>query len=88
MSFDYIIKLDNYTTSDVNYLFTKLGLNKNQWALPRLGQSHDGTTTYARTCNYLSTLSRDMFYKLFERYKIDFEMFDYDYSIYKSCINK
>ncbi|XP_057328139.1 carbohydrate sulfotransferase 11-like [Microplitis mediator] len=88
MPFDYIIKLDNYTTSDVNYLFTKLGLNKNQWTLPRLGQSHDGMTTYARTCNYLSTLSIDMFYKLFERYKIDFEMFDYDYSTYKSCINK
>lgn len=87
MSFDYILKIDNYTTSDLDYILTKLG-DQRRWKLPKLGKSHDGITTYPKTCSYLSTLSIEMFNKLYERYKIDFEMFDYDYSIYKSCITK
>ncbi|XP_074100920.1 carbohydrate sulfotransferase 11 [Cotesia typhae] len=87
MSFDYILKIDNYTTSDLDYILTKLD-DQRRWKLPKLGKSHDGVTTYPKTCSYLSTLSIEMFNKLFERYKIDFEMFDYDYSIYKSCITK
>ncbi|KAK0076168.1 hypothetical protein PV325_012855 [Microctonus aethiopoides] len=87
MRLDYILKLDNYSIHDVHYIFSLMGSNKKQWKLPKLARNNKGPTNFALTCFYLSKLSKNILSKLFERYKVDFEMFDYNYDVYKPCVN-
>lgn len=84
-NFDYVLKLDNYTLSDVDYIFTKLGLDVNRTFLPKLQWTRGGFTDFARTCEYFASLTRDRVLRLYDRYRIDFEMFDYEHNDYLNC---
>nr|XP_033325471.1 carbohydrate sulfotransferase 11-like [Megalopta genalis] len=86
--YNYILKLDNYTYGQINYVFSRLGLNYKNTYLPRLEKTRGGYTNFDTTCKYFRNLSQDIIFKLYERYKIDFEMYNYDLNRYIFCTNK
>ncbi|XP_076640286.1 carbohydrate sulfotransferase 11 [Colletes latitarsis] len=86
--YNYILKLDDYTYGQINYIFSKLGLNKNTVYLPKLEQTRGRYTNFKTTCKYLANLTQDMILKLYQRYKIDFEMYNYSIKPYIFCANK
>ncbi|XP_078038801.1 carbohydrate sulfotransferase 11 [Augochlora pura] len=86
--YNYILKLDNYTYEQINYIFSRLGLDQKNTYLPRLEKTRGGYTNFDTTCTYFQNLTQDIIYKLYERYKIDFEMYNYDLNRYIFCTNK
>ncbi|XP_058792556.1 carbohydrate sulfotransferase 11-like [Phymastichus coffea] len=83
--FDYVLKLDNYTKKEVDYIFDKLHLNNQLSYLPKLEQSRKGITNFDVACNYFKNLSKEAVVNLYEKYRIDFEMFNYEFSKYFEC---
>ncbi|XP_015115367.1 carbohydrate sulfotransferase 11 [Diachasma alloeum] len=77
MHFDYVLKVDDELIHEFHTILTKLNPKGKRWNLMKLGQTRGGSTNFKRTCNYLSTLTPDTIEKLYERYRIDFDMFDY-----------
>ncbi|XP_012274246.1 carbohydrate sulfotransferase 11-like isoform X2 [Orussus abietinus] len=84
-NFNFLLKLEHKDPSEINYVFSKLNLNQSETYLPILGQTRNGVTDFTRTCGYFKSLSHDIVYKLYERYKVDFEMFNYDFDQYVEC---
>ncbi|XP_043284079.1 carbohydrate sulfotransferase 11-like isoform X1 [Venturia canescens] len=85
VNFDYILNLDNYTINDVTYIFKRLQLDEKRAYLPKIQSSRGGKSDFARTCEYFNELSRTLVIRLYERYKIDFEMFGYRHEDYVKC---
>ncbi|XP_011695248.1 PREDICTED: carbohydrate sulfotransferase 11-like [Wasmannia auropunctata] len=83
--YNFILKLDEYTFGQVNYILTKLKLNKDKIYLPRLQRTRAGITDFDVTCKYFSDLTTDMVLRLYKRYKIDFEMYNYKLEKYLHC---
>lgn len=44
-----------------------------------------GHTNFDETCNYFKNLTHEAVVNLYEKYKIDFEMFNYDFDQYFEC---
>lgn len=82
--YDYVLKLDNYTKSEVDYIFDKLGLTETNY-LPKLEQTRGGLTNFDETCNYFKNLSHEAVVNLYEKYRIDFDMFNYEFDKYFEC---
>ncbi|XP_076662026.1 carbohydrate sulfotransferase 11 [Halictus rubicundus] len=86
--YNYILKLDDYTNAQINYIFSRLGLDGKKTNLSRLEKTRGGYTNFATTCKYFRSLTREIIFKLYERYKVDFEMYNYDLNRYMHCTNK
>lgn len=86
MTYDQVLKLDDYKKHDVGNIFSKMNLNENV-ELSNLEKSASYTTD-VETCNYFKNISQKAAVGLYERYKIDFEMFEYDPRKYFECTNK
>lgn len=86
--YNYILKLDDYTYGQINYIFSKFGVDKSKVYLPKLEETRGGHSDFDTTCKYFRNLTKDIILKLYERYKIDFEMYNYDFNRYLNCINK
>nr|KAF7423657.1 hypothetical protein H0235_008940 [Vespula pensylvanica] len=85
INYSFILKLDYYTFDQINYIFSKFGIDKNNMDLPNLEQSKGGCTDFKLTCKYFQNLTHNTILKLHERYKIDFEMYNYDLDKYLLC---
>ena len=74
LKYDIIGKMDTFQ-KDSDFILTKIGMNlTNQEPLHvSSGESSEDTAI-----KYFAKLSHKMIQKLYELYKIDFEMFDYD----------
>ncbi|XP_054015006.1 carbohydrate sulfotransferase 11-like [Hylaeus anthracinus] len=88
MQYNYVLKLDDYTYREINYIFSKFGLNETTIYLPKLEKTHGGHTDFDTTCKYLANLTQNMIFKLYEKYKIDFEMYNYNLNRYIFCASK
>lgn len=86
--YNYVLKLDEYTHDEINYIFLKFGFDKGEVYLPKLEQTRGGYTDFLTTCKYFASLSQDIIMRLYERYQIDFEMYNYDLNRYMFCANK
>ncbi|CAK9832372.1 Carbohydrate sulfotransferase 13 [Anthophora retusa] len=86
--YNYVLKLDDYTYGQINYVFSKFGLDKSKVYFPELEKTRGGHTNFDTTCKYFGNLTEDVVLKLYERYKIDFEMYNYDMHQYIRCVNK
>lgn len=84
ISYDVIMKLENNSIKEADYIFSRMGLGKDS-SLPELERTISGLTDYERTCGYFKSLTQDMILKLYRRYQIDFQMFDYEYESYLKC---
>lgn len=60
-------------------------LDKGKIYLPRLQRTRTGVTDFNTTCRYFHNLSTDMVLRLYERYKVDFEMYNYKLDEYLHC---
>ncbi|KAL0131666.1 hypothetical protein PUN28_002895 [Cardiocondyla obscurior] len=83
--YNFILKLDEYTFGEINYILSKLKLDKNKIYLPKLQRTRTGITNFDRTCKYFNDLTTDIILRLYERYKVDFEMYDYQLDKYLHC---
>lgn len=88
MRYNFILKLDEYTFGEVNYILSKLRLDKAKIYLPRLQRTRTGVTNSDITCKYFHDLTTDMILRLYERYKMDFEMYNYKLDKYLHCAKK
>lgn len=88
VNYNFILKLDQYTLGEVNYVLSKLKLDKNKIYLPRLQRTRTGLTNFDVTCRYFRNLTKDIIMQLYERYKVDFEMYNYDLDKYLQCAMK
>ncbi|XP_033231715.1 carbohydrate sulfotransferase 11-like [Belonocnema kinseyi] len=85
INYDFILKLENYTPEQLDYIFWKLNLISGKKYLPNLQKSRGGPTNFNRTCEYFKKLFPETVIQLYEKYKIDFEMFDYKIGNYLEC---
>ncbi|XP_011310205.1 carbohydrate sulfotransferase 11 [Fopius arisanus] len=85
MNFDYVLKVDDELIHEFENIFTRLNPERREWKLVKLGGTRGGATNFQRTCDYLSTLTSDTLQRLYQRYKIDFDMFDYSPRVYEAC---
>ncbi|XP_011866783.1 PREDICTED: carbohydrate sulfotransferase 11-like isoform X2 [Vollenhovia emeryi] len=83
--YNFILKLDEYTFGEVNYILSKLRLDKDKTYLPRLQRARTGATNSDITCKYFHDLTTDMVLRLYNRYKMDFEMYNYKLDKYLRC---
>lgn len=83
--YDHVLKLDNYTNNEINYIFTRMNLVKTKINLLMLEQTKKGHTHFDETCNYFKNLTHEAVVNLYEKYKIDFDMFNYDFDKYFEC---
>ncbi|OAD60634.1 Carbohydrate sulfotransferase 11 [Eufriesea mexicana] len=86
--YNYVLKLDDYTYGQINYVFSKFGLDKNKVYFPKLEETRGGYTNIDITCKYFANLTQELALKLYNKYKIDFEMYNYDVNRYINCANK
>ena len=63
-------------SQDVDYTMTKVGMNKDDLSYHE-NKSH-GDSTENLAIHLFSKLPKDLVEQLYELYKIDFEMFEYD----------
>ncbi|XP_025261713.1 carbohydrate sulfotransferase 11 isoform X2 [Camponotus floridanus] len=87
-SYNFILKLDEYTFGEVNYVLSKLKLDKSKVYLPKLQRTRAGITNFDITCKYFHNLTTDMILRLYERYKVDFEMYNYKVDKYLPCAKR
>jgi chondroitin 4-sulfotransferase 11 len=85
IKYDFVLKLDNYTSYDIDYIFARLNINENNAYLPKLEQTKAGCTNFEETCNYFKNLSHETVVNLYEKYRIDFDMFNYEFDKYFEC---
>ncbi|XP_066586952.1 carbohydrate sulfotransferase 11-like [Prorops nasuta] len=88
VKYNFILKLNDYTLGQINFILSKFGLNESTDFLPNFETSRGGFTDFEKTCKYFATLAQDDVLKLYEKYKVDFEMFDYNLTRYIQCANK
>lgn len=86
--YNFVLKLDDYTYGQINYIFSKFGLDKNKVYFPKLEETRGGYTNFDTTCKYFANLTQDIVLKLYEKYKIDFEMYNYNVNQYINCAYK
>lgn len=86
IQYDYVLKLDNYTQNEIDYIFSRMGLKYNDYHLSVLEQTKQGATSFNETCDYFKNLSHEAVVSLYEKYRIDFDMFDYEFDKYFECI--
>ena len=63
-------------TSDADYVMSKIGMKKNN--LFYKGNESTGNSTTDLALRLFAKLPQDLKKQLYELYKIDFEMFEYD----------
>ena len=66
-------------------MFQKMNINEPKFSLSNLEPSKGGKTNFDETCNYFKNLTREMVINLYEKYRIDFDMFDYEFDKYFEC---
>lgn len=86
--YNYVLKLDNYMYGEISYILSKFGLDKNTAYLQKLERTHGGYTDFDTTCKYFANLTQDIIFRLYQRYKIDFEMYNYNLDRYIFCADK
>jgi len=88
ISYSFILKLEDYSIEEINYVLSKLRLDRHEVYLPELHYSLNGVTDFNVTCKYFNNLTSDMVLKLYERYKMDFEMYNYQIDEYLPCAKR
>lgn len=83
--YDYVMRLEKSTSKQLDYIFSAMNLDRERIHLPRLQENRGGLTNFPRSCSYFKKLSRETIMKLYQRYQIDFEMFDYSIDNYLKC---
>ncbi|XP_072763061.1 carbohydrate sulfotransferase 11 [Anoplolepis gracilipes] len=87
-NYNFILKLDEYTFGEINYVLSKLQLDKSKIYLPKLQRTRAGITNFDVTCKYFHNVTTDMILRLYEKYKVDFEMYNYKIDKYLSCAKR
>lgn len=87
INYNFILKLDDHSPKEIDYIFSRLNLKKNENFI-NLHETRGGSTNFYRTCEYFKTLSRETIINLYKKYKIDFEMFNYKIEKYLECSDK
>ncbi|XP_020282021.1 carbohydrate sulfotransferase 11-like [Pseudomyrmex gracilis] len=88
VSYNFILKLDDYTLGEINYVLLKLKLDRDKVYLPRLQRTRAEASNFDVTCRYFSNLTTDMVSQLYERYKMDFKMYNYKPDKYLHCAKR
>lgn len=88
VNYNFILKLDNYTLGQVNYVLSKLKLDRSKVYLPTLQSTHHGLTDFNTACRYFRNLTTDIVTRLYERYKVDFDMYNYKLDKYLQCAER
>lgn len=84
--YDFVLKLDNFTKNEIDYIFSQMSLNNNDFNFVKLEESKNGNTNFDVTCNYFKNLSHEAVVNLYEKFRIDFDMFNYEFDKYFECI--
>lgn len=87
-NYNFILKLDEYTFGEINYVLSKLQLDKSKIYLPKLQRTRAGITNFDVTCKYFHNVTTDMILRLYKKYKVDFEMYNYKIDKYLSCAKR
>ncbi|XP_046424211.1 carbohydrate sulfotransferase 11-like [Neodiprion fabricii] len=85
VKYNFVMKLEDYSIETIDFIFSKMGITKNQFFMPRLQATRNGFTDNYRTCSYFKDLTQETIFKLYQRYKIDFQMFNYTHENYLKC---
>ncbi|XP_032663147.1 carbohydrate sulfotransferase 11-like [Odontomachus brunneus] len=88
VNYNFILKLDNYTLGQINYILSKLKLDRNKIYLSTLQRTRNGLTDFNTSCKYFRNLTTDMVIRLYKRYKVDFDMFNYKPDKYLRCAKR
>ncbi|KAJ8688251.1 hypothetical protein QAD02_024046 [Eretmocerus hayati] len=85
--YNQVLKLDNYTTDELDFTFYHLNLGRHHsLRIHQLQETKGGQTNFEQTCNYFKNLSHASIVSLYEKYRIDFDMLNYDFDRYFECI--
>lgn len=88
VNYSFVLKLDDYNIQQVNYVLSKLQLDRYEISLPELQRTRDGVTNFNVTCKYFGSLTNDIVLRLYERYRVDFEMYNYRVDEYLRCVRQ
>ncbi|XP_014474160.1 PREDICTED: carbohydrate sulfotransferase 11-like [Dinoponera quadriceps] len=88
VNYNFIMKLDDYTLGQINYVLSKLKLDRDKVYLPTLQRTRNGLTDFKTECKYFRNLTDDMVIRLYERYKVDFDMYGYKPDKYLRCAQR
>lgn len=58
----------------------------NEFEMVKLEETKNGNTNFDVTCNYFKNLSHEAIVNLYDKYRIDFDMFSYEFDKYFECI--
>ncbi|XP_014228255.1 carbohydrate sulfotransferase 10-like [Trichogramma pretiosum] len=84
--YDYVLKLDNQTREALDYVYRRMNVRDVAGVrLGRLESTRSGPTDFERTCAYFKNLTHRAVVSLYDRYRVDFDMFDYDFDRYFEC---
>ena len=80
INYDIIGKMESFSM-DSKYIMDKTGMNSTKVKLEEKNNVSSGTgeSTEELTKKMFAKISNELIEKLFELYKFDFEMFDYEY---------
>ncbi|CAL4068496.1 unnamed protein product, partial [Meganyctiphanes norvegica] len=83
INYNFIIRFENLQTESYNFIeyLNRTEQIKPRWDNPTKG----GVTTTAVACSYFSQLTSEMVDKLVDKYRKDFELFQYSPSDYMKC---
>ncbi|XP_046753861.1 carbohydrate sulfotransferase 11-like [Diprion similis] len=85
VKYNFVMKLEDYSNQIIDFIFLKMGMTKNQFFMPSLEKTRNGSTDYYRTCRYFKDLTQETIFKLYQRYNIDFQIFNYTHENYLKC---
>jgi len=88
ISYSFVLKLEDYSVEEINYVLSKLKLDKHEIYLPELHHTRNGITDFNVTCKYFGNLTTGMVLRLYKRYKMDFEMYNYRIDEYLPCAKR
>ena len=78
LNYDIIGKMDTFN-SDSKYIMEKIRMNTTKAHIDEIHNVSSGESSEDLAKKLFANLSKKLVKKLYELYKIDFEMFDYDY---------
>ena len=83
LNYDLIGKMETFT-QDSNYIMEKIGMKSPKIVVAEKEHVSSGNSSEEMAKNLFARLPNDLIEKLYDLYKLDFEMFDYEYKQYLS----
>ena len=85
INYNSIVKMDHFTQHDEQVLMEDMGLGQLNISLQHFQQTLGGSTNFTVTCQYFKHLSKIQVHKLYQIYKEDFLIFQYEPDPYINC---